>query len=146
MKDFIRVCRIEPQAVGAWLKQTSVKSNFQHVVYTIFFRRPQKKKTLIFGIPSNFKYHSAELRTKKLCRCAEIDIVNHRPVYNIKTHGQSDFSNFSLYTVRLFVRVRVEIVCNFKFSLRKNRVKCAIFHSGRLKITITYSYIFKVIP
>jgi hypothetical protein len=44
MKDFTRVCRIEPQAVGAWLKQTSVKSNFQHVVYTIFFRRPQKKK------------------------------------------------------------------------------------------------------
>jgi hypothetical protein len=43
MKDFTRVCRIEPQAVGAWLKQTSVKSNFQHVVYTIFFRRPQKK-------------------------------------------------------------------------------------------------------
>jgi hypothetical protein len=38
MKDFTRVCRIEPQAVGA-----SVKSNFQHVVYTIFFRRPQKK-------------------------------------------------------------------------------------------------------
>jgi hypothetical protein len=26
MKDFTRVCRIEPQAVGAWLKQTSVKS------------------------------------------------------------------------------------------------------------------------
>jgi hypothetical protein len=25
MKDFTRVCRIEPQAVGAWLKQT----NFQ---------------------------------------------------------------------------------------------------------------------
>jgi hypothetical protein len=49
---FTRVCRIEPQAVGAWLKQTSVKSNFQHVVHTIFFRRPQKK-TLIFGIPSN---------------------------------------------------------------------------------------------
>jgi hypothetical protein len=24
MKDFTRVCRIEPQAVGAWLKQTSV--------------------------------------------------------------------------------------------------------------------------
>jgi hypothetical protein len=23
MKDFTRVCRIEPQAVGAWLKQTS---------------------------------------------------------------------------------------------------------------------------
>jgi hypothetical protein len=46
-----------------WLKQTSVKSNFQHVVYTIFFRRPQKK-TLIFGIPSNFKYYSTELRTK----------------------------------------------------------------------------------
>jgi hypothetical protein len=22
MKDFTRVCRIEPQAVGAWLKQT----------------------------------------------------------------------------------------------------------------------------
>jgi hypothetical protein len=63
MKDFTRVCRIEPQAVGAWLKQTSVKSNFQHVVYTIFFRRPQKK-TLIFGIPSNFKYYSTELRTK----------------------------------------------------------------------------------
>jgi hypothetical protein len=38
MKHFTRVCRIEPQAVGAWLKQTSVKSNFQHVVYTIFFR------------------------------------------------------------------------------------------------------------
>jgi hypothetical protein len=52
--------------------------------------------------------------------------------------GQSDFSNFSLYTVRLFVRVRVEIVCNFKFSLRKNRVKCAIFHSGRLKNTIRF--------
>jgi hypothetical protein len=63
MKDFTRVCRIEPQAVGAWLKQTSVKSNFQHVVYTIFFRRPQKK-TLIFGVPSNFKYYSTELRTK----------------------------------------------------------------------------------
>jgi hypothetical protein len=63
MKDFTRVCRIEPQAVGAWLKQMSVKSNFQHVVYTIFFRRPQKK-TLIFGIPSNFKYYSTELRTK----------------------------------------------------------------------------------
>jgi hypothetical protein len=41
MKDFTRVCRIEPQAVGAWLKQTSVKSNFQHVIYTIFFRRKQ---------------------------------------------------------------------------------------------------------
>jgi hypothetical protein len=64
MKDFTRVCRIEPQAVGAWLKQTSVKSNFQHVVYTIFFRRPQKKETLIFGIPSNFKYYLTELRTK----------------------------------------------------------------------------------
>jgi hypothetical protein len=36
---------------------------FQHVVYTIFFRRPQKK-TLIFGIPSNFKYYLTELRTK----------------------------------------------------------------------------------
>jgi hypothetical protein len=47
MKDFTRVCRIEPQAVGAWLKQTSVKSNFQHVVYTIFFRRPQKKNANI---------------------------------------------------------------------------------------------------
>jgi hypothetical protein len=63
MKDFTRVCRIEPQAVGAWLKQTSVKSNFQHVVYTILFRRPQKK-TLIFGIASNFKYYLIELRTK----------------------------------------------------------------------------------
>jgi hypothetical protein len=30
-----------------WLKQTSVKSNFQHVVYTIFFRRPQKKNANI---------------------------------------------------------------------------------------------------
>jgi hypothetical protein len=40
MKDFTRVCRIEPQAVGAWLKQTSVKSNFQHVVYTIFSNTP----------------------------------------------------------------------------------------------------------
>jgi hypothetical protein len=46
MKDFTRVCRIEPQAVGAWLKQTSVKSNFQHVVYTIFFRRPQKNANI----------------------------------------------------------------------------------------------------
>jgi hypothetical protein len=36
---------------------------FQHVVYTIFFRRPQKK-TLIFGISSNFKYYLTELRTK----------------------------------------------------------------------------------
>jgi hypothetical protein len=26
MKDFTRVCRIEPQAVGAWIKQTRVKS------------------------------------------------------------------------------------------------------------------------
>jgi hypothetical protein len=43
--------------------ETSVKSNFQHVVYTIFFRRPQRK-TLIFGIPSNFKYYLTELRTK----------------------------------------------------------------------------------
>jgi hypothetical protein len=47
MKDFTQVCRIEPQAVGAWHKQTSVKSNFQHVVYTIFFRRPQKKNANI---------------------------------------------------------------------------------------------------
>jgi hypothetical protein len=44
MKDFTRVCKIEPQAEGAWLKQTSVKSNFQHVLYTIFFRRSQKNK------------------------------------------------------------------------------------------------------
>jgi hypothetical protein len=40
MKDFTRVCRIEPQA-------TSVTSNFQHVVYTIFFRRTQKKNANI---------------------------------------------------------------------------------------------------
>jgi hypothetical protein len=46
MKDFTQVCRIEPQAVGAWLKQTSVKSNFQHVVYTIFFRRPKKNANI----------------------------------------------------------------------------------------------------
>jgi hypothetical protein len=42
MKDFTRVCRI-----GEWLKQTSVKSNFQHVLYTIFFRRPQKNAELV---------------------------------------------------------------------------------------------------
>jgi hypothetical protein len=39
MKDFTRVCRIE---------QTTVKSNFQHVLYTIFFRRPQKNAELVF--------------------------------------------------------------------------------------------------
>jgi hypothetical protein len=44
MKDFTRVCRIEPQAVGAWLKQTSRRKN---IVYTIFFRRPQKKNANI---------------------------------------------------------------------------------------------------
>jgi hypothetical protein len=44
MKDFTRVCRIEPQAVGAWLKQTSVKSNFQHVVYMILFFPTTTKK------------------------------------------------------------------------------------------------------
>jgi hypothetical protein len=31
---------------------------------TRYFSDDHKKKTLIFGIPSNFKYYSTELRTK----------------------------------------------------------------------------------
>jgi hypothetical protein len=57
MKDFTRVCRIEPQAVGEWLKQTSVKSNFQYVLYTIFFRR-QKNAELVFIIFLNTRYNA----------------------------------------------------------------------------------------
>jgi hypothetical protein len=42
-----RVCLSHaPTACGSIL-QTRVKSNFQHVVYTIFFRRPQKKNANI---------------------------------------------------------------------------------------------------
>jgi hypothetical protein len=41
---FIVYCMSRVENERFWLKQTSVKSNFQHVVYTIFFRRPQKKK------------------------------------------------------------------------------------------------------
>jgi hypothetical protein len=84
MKDFTRVCRIEPRllkprAYGLWLNSANSCEifHFQHVVYTIFFRRPQKK-TLIFGIPSNFKYYSTELQTKHtLVAMVTTTVCNH---------------------------------------------------------------------
>jgi hypothetical protein len=63
MKDFTRVCRIEPQAVGGWLKQTSVKSNFQHVVYTIFFRRPQKNANIRYSFKRQILFDRAADKT-----------------------------------------------------------------------------------
>jgi hypothetical protein len=80
MKDFTRVCRIEPQAVGAWLKQ---KANECEIEFSTrgthdIFPTTTKKKTLIFGIPSNFKYYSTELRTKHtLVAMVTTTVCNH---------------------------------------------------------------------
>jgi hypothetical protein len=61
---FTRVCRIEPQAVGAWLKQTSAKSNFQHAKKTCVrgANFAESEKTLAFAL---FSKHSAVLNNKK---------------------------------------------------------------------------------
>jgi hypothetical protein len=64
-RNSIHTRLLKPRAYGLWLNSANSCEifHFQLVVYTILFRRPQKK-TLIFGIPSNFKYYSTELRTK----------------------------------------------------------------------------------
>jgi hypothetical protein len=54
-------------------------------------------------------------------------------ILNIKK--DSDYLSF---ISRPFVRLRVEIVCDFKFSQKENCVKCAILHSGRQKRPLLY--------
>jgi hypothetical protein len=53
-----------PRAYGLWLNSAnSCEIEFStRGIHDIF--PTTTKKTLIFGIPSNFKYHSTELRTK----------------------------------------------------------------------------------
>jgi hypothetical protein len=45
------------------LKQTSVKSNFQHVVYTIFFRRPQKNANIRYSFKLQILFDRAADKT-----------------------------------------------------------------------------------
>jgi hypothetical protein len=72
MKDFTRVCRIEPQAVGAWLKQTSVKSNFH--IHDIFPTTTKKNANIRHPFKLQILFDRAADKTYIVCN----DFIAHR--------------------------------------------------------------------